>query len=171
MDFEEYQAEAAKTDDLPDEIALLVAFLGLGGESGSLLTEYKKRLRDGEAHERFSATVTEELGDVLWYVATVASRLHLDLGEIAATNSFAFDVRMGKGGQWNITWRYYYPQWSFGATEHIGYNGKDVFSVVYADKRLDANLKPVPNRPFESNRHPARVCRGPFPVDHSSCIG
>ncbi|MEZ6036560.1 MAG: nucleoside triphosphate pyrophosphohydrolase family protein [Planctomycetota bacterium] len=86
MDFEEYQANAAKTDDLPDESALLVAFLGIGGEAGSLLTEYKKRLRDGSAHERFSAAVTEELGDILWYVSTVASRLHLDLSEIAITN-------------------------------------------------------------------------------------
>ena len=72
MDFEEYQAEAAKTDDLPEDTALQVAFLGLGGEAGSLLTEYKKHLRDGPAHERFPAAVTEELGDVLWYVATVA---------------------------------------------------------------------------------------------------
>lgn len=86
MDFEEYQAEAAKTDNLPKDKALLVAFLGLGGEAGSLLTEYKKFLRDGSAHERFPANVTEELGDVLWYVATVANRLKLDLGEIAATN-------------------------------------------------------------------------------------
>jgi len=86
MDFEEYQVEAAKTDNLPEDKALLVAFLGLGGEAGSLLTEYKKMLRDGSAHERFPANVTEELGDVLWYVATVANRLKLDLGEIAATN-------------------------------------------------------------------------------------
>lgn len=86
MDFQEYQAEAAKTDELPDETALLVAFLGIGGEAGSLLTEYKKLLRDGSAHERFHGAVVEELGDVLWYVATVANRLHLDLSEIAATN-------------------------------------------------------------------------------------
>lgn len=86
MEFEEYQAAAARTDDLPDDTAVLVAFLGIGGEAGSLLTEYKKLLRDGPAHERFTASVTEELGDVLWYVATVANRLHLDLGEIAATN-------------------------------------------------------------------------------------
>jgi NTP pyrophosphatase (non-canonical NTP hydrolase) len=86
MDFEEYQAKAAKTDDLSDDNALLVAFLGIGGEAGSLLTEYKKRLRDGSAHARFSAAVTEELGDILWYVSTVATRLHLDLSEIAVTN-------------------------------------------------------------------------------------
>lgn len=95
MDFAEYQEEAAKTDDLPDDQALLVAFLGLGGEAGSLLTEYKKLLRDGSAHERFEASVTEELGDVLWYVATVASRLKMDLSEIAATNLAKTSDRWG----------------------------------------------------------------------------
>jgi NTP pyrophosphatase (non-canonical NTP hydrolase) len=86
MNFDEYQAQAARTDSLADKDALLVAFLGLGGEAGSLLTEYKKRLRDGPAHERFEATITEELGDILWYVSTVATRLKLDLSEIAAMN-------------------------------------------------------------------------------------
>jgi len=86
MDFQEYQEEAARTDRIPDRTGLMVAFLGLGGEAGSLLTEYKKHVRDGAAHERFPATVAEELGDVLWYVATVANRMRLDLGEIAETN-------------------------------------------------------------------------------------
>ena len=97
MDFQEYQAEAAKTDDLPDDTALLVAFLGIGGEAGSLLTEYKKRLRDGAAHQRFPAAVVEELGDVLWYVATVATRLNLDLAEVAATNLAKTRDRWGSG--------------------------------------------------------------------------
>lgn len=96
MEFDEYQAEASKTDDLHDSTALLVAFLGIGGEAGSLLTEYKKLLRDGSAHERFTAAVTEELGDVLWYVATVATRLHLDLSEIAVTNLAKTADRWGK---------------------------------------------------------------------------
>jgi hypothetical protein len=36
--------------------------------------------------QRFAAAVAEELGDLLWYVAAVASHLKLDLAEIAATN-------------------------------------------------------------------------------------
>lgn len=86
MDIDDYQDEAARTDNLPDEDALLVAFLGLGGEAGSLLTEYKKKMRDKEAHQQFTAAVVEELGDVLWYVSAVASRLGLVLSEVAENN-------------------------------------------------------------------------------------
>lgn len=88
MDFEDYQREAARTDKItPQGVdGLMVPLLGLGGEAGSLLTEYKKLLRDGRAHSRFAESVAEELGDVLWYVATIASRVNLDLGEIAMSN-------------------------------------------------------------------------------------
>lgn len=43
--------------------------LGLAGETGELLNEYKKHLRDGEAHVLFKDRVAEELGDLLWYIA------------------------------------------------------------------------------------------------------
>lgn len=89
MDFSEYQRQAARTDKIlvPDGgDDLMVPLLGLGGEAGSLLTEYKKRLRDGPAHSRFAETVAEELGDVLWYAAAIATKMQLDLGEIAMSN-------------------------------------------------------------------------------------
>ena len=88
MHFQDYQAEATRTDqyDAADEEGLVVTLLGLAGEVGSVLTEYKKYLRDGGAHVRYHDRVAEELGDVLWYLATVASRFGMDLGEIAAHN-------------------------------------------------------------------------------------
>ena len=87
MDLTDYQTRAAETDlSSDDEQGLMVALLGLAGEVGELATEHKKRLRDGEAYEGFDRRVAEELGDLLWYVATVASRHGLDLGEIAAGN-------------------------------------------------------------------------------------
>ncbi len=83
MNFSEYQKQAIKTSQTPD---LIVPLLGLAGETGELLTEYKKYLRDGEAHKLFTERIQEELGDLLWYIADVASKFDLDLGKIAETN-------------------------------------------------------------------------------------
>lgn len=87
MTLSEYQQRAAETDfSGDDERGLMVALLGLAGEVGELVTEQKKRLRDGEAYEAFEDRVGEELGDLLWYVAGVARRHGLDLGDVAAQN-------------------------------------------------------------------------------------
>ena len=87
MTLSEYQRRAAETDFTgDDERGLMVALLGLAGEVGELVTEQKKRLRDGEAYGAFEDRVAEELGDLLWYVAGVARRHGLDLGEVAARN-------------------------------------------------------------------------------------
>jgi NTP pyrophosphatase (non-canonical NTP hydrolase) len=92
MNFDNYQKEALRTDRVPagdgadDAASLIVPMLGLAGETGQLLSEYKKHLRDGEAHRLFKERVSEELGDLLWYVANVASKFDLSLSEIAAAN-------------------------------------------------------------------------------------
>jgi NTP pyrophosphatase (non-canonical NTP hydrolase) len=92
MDFDNYQNEALRTDRVParvgveDVVSLIVPMLGLAGETGQLLGEYKKHLRDGESHRLFKERVAEELGDLLWYVANVASKFGLSLNEIATAN-------------------------------------------------------------------------------------
>lgn len=92
MDLNNYQEEALRTDRVPtrggvdDAAALIVPMLGLAGETGQLLSEYKKHLRDGEAHRLFKERVSEELGDLLWYIANVASKFQLSLSDIAAAN-------------------------------------------------------------------------------------
>ena len=53
MDFDTYQENALRTDRVPaqdDSASLIVPMLGLAGETGQLLSEYKKHLRDGDAH-------------------------------------------------------------------------------------------------------------------------
>ena len=91
----EYQERARETDQNPPWIddtsgnpdrRKVIPLLGLVGEVGSLLSEYKKLLRDGEIHRSFREEVAEELGDILWYVANVADKFGLDLEEVAATN-------------------------------------------------------------------------------------
>jgi NTP pyrophosphatase (non-canonical NTP hydrolase) len=93
MDMRTYQECARKTDQTSrtaaGEVAgpeMVIPLLGLAGEVGELLSEYKKYLRDGESHKLFSERISEELGDLLWYVSNVATKFGLDLGEIAAQN-------------------------------------------------------------------------------------
>lgn len=88
ISFSDYQKSALKSDQTGSDPnkSLMVTLLGLAGESGSLLTEYKKWLRDGESYSPFTHHVAEEIGDMLWYLANLASKLNLDLGEIAQEN-------------------------------------------------------------------------------------
>lgn len=88
MHFGEYQELAQETDQVPgtDERSILIPMLGLVGEAGALVSEYKKHLRDGPAHRMFREQVSEELGDLLWYLSNVATKFDLDLDEIAAHN-------------------------------------------------------------------------------------
>lgn len=93
MNLNAYQTEAQKTDRVPSRrnvcdtgSELVVPLLGLAGETGELLSEYKKHLRDGDSHLLFRERVSEELGDLLWYVANVAAKFDLKLDDIAQAN-------------------------------------------------------------------------------------
>jgi NTP pyrophosphatase (non-canonical NTP hydrolase) len=76
-----YQAEALKTDRKP-ESSLAFPLLGLFGETGTLLSVVKKKQRDLTSYLGYAPHVTEELGDVLWYLAIVAYRGGFKLSEI-----------------------------------------------------------------------------------------
>lgn len=84
MDFQEYQRKAIETDQAPGSKE--VPLFGLAGEAGQLLSEYKKYLRDGDAHLLFKDRVAEELGDLLWYISNVATKFELNLDDIAIAN-------------------------------------------------------------------------------------
>ena len=88
MNFDEYQTQARMTKKQPraEGTGALVSFLGLAGETGELLNEYKKYLRDGSAHERFEHRLREEMGDLLWYLADAASEFNIGLSEVASAN-------------------------------------------------------------------------------------
>jgi NTP pyrophosphatase (non-canonical NTP hydrolase) len=88
MELNEYQRLANETDQRPgtEESALMFPLMGLASEVGSLVTQFKKRVRDGEAHSLFSERAAEELGDILWYAANLAFKLDLDLAGIAELN-------------------------------------------------------------------------------------
>lgn len=97
MDLNEYQDKARATDQRPgrEGDAIVVPLLGIAGEAGALLTEYKKLLRDGPAYASFSDQVAEELGDILWYVANLAGKFDLRLDDIAMANLVKTSTRWG----------------------------------------------------------------------------
>ncbi len=89
MEFSKYQEEAKKTiqDYIQGKDAnKLVPFLGLIGEAGSVITELKKNLRDGSSYTSYSKKLKEELGDLLWYISTIATENSISLDEIATEN-------------------------------------------------------------------------------------
>ncbi len=79
-----YAKQALKTDQRSDGGSLIFPLLGLFGETGSLLSEVKKKQRDRTSYIGYAAAVVEELGDVLWYLTVLAARGNLSLSDIAA---------------------------------------------------------------------------------------
>jgi NTP pyrophosphatase (non-canonical NTP hydrolase) len=79
-----YAEEAALTDQGSDGRSLSFPLLGLYGETGSLLSVVKKKQRDSASYLGYAEAVVEELGDVLWYLSTVARRGGICLSAIAA---------------------------------------------------------------------------------------
>lgn len=89
MEFNEYQRLAKKSDQRSkntDPTMKLIPLLGLIGEVGSVASEHKKRLRDGQSYTTFSEQFKKELGDVLWYISTLASDMNIPLDDIAQEN-------------------------------------------------------------------------------------
>jgi NTP pyrophosphatase (non-canonical NTP hydrolase) len=81
MELSEYQRQSRRTAEYPREAWLAYPALGLAGE---VAEHAKKAIRDdgGSVSEERKAAMSkelgEELGDVLWYVAQLASELGLD---------------------------------------------------------------------------------------------
>lgn len=87
----EYAAQASLTDQRSDGGSLAFPLLGLFGETGSLLSEVKKKQRDRTSYRGYAGAVVEELGDVLWYLAAVASRTGVSLPGVFAEAAAAPD--------------------------------------------------------------------------------
>ncbi|MFA5163529.1 MAG: nucleoside triphosphate pyrophosphohydrolase family protein [Patescibacteria group bacterium] len=89
MTFREYQENSQKTAIYPNKgNNFIYPTLGLSGEAGEVAEKVKKIIRDknGVVEEIDKEEIKKELGDVLWYVAQIASELNLDLDLVAQTN-------------------------------------------------------------------------------------
>ena len=93
MKFDDYQKKAAKydlaeeTSDLK-EVGFIEKVLGLVGEAGETADKIKKILRDkdGVVSSEDRDLVIKELGDTLWYIASLSRYLGVPLSEVAGGN-------------------------------------------------------------------------------------
>jgi len=100
MDFTEYQKKASSTAQYPDKgNNVYYPVLGLCGESGEVAEKIKKVMRDhgGEFSDNKKMELGKELGDVLWYIAALATELGLDMGDIAEKNIEKLFSRKDRG--------------------------------------------------------------------------
>ena len=89
MNFLDYQKKSRQTALYPDRGQnFIYPTLGLAGEAGKVAEKIKKVIRDkgGKIDDITRQELAKELGDVLWYLANLASELELDLSNIAQQN-------------------------------------------------------------------------------------
>ena len=108
MELNQYQKAALETAVYPKEYKTIYPALGMNGEAGEVADKVKKVLRDSEVivHDGSGAIVlpdakreelAKEVGDVLWYVATMAYDLGYSLDEIAEMNIQKLASRKQRG--------------------------------------------------------------------------
>ena len=86
VDFDDYQRLAMRTRNhtLEPSLARAVAALGLAGEAGETADYIKKVV--GHAHEIDASHLAKEIGDVIWYCASLCDEFGLSLEEVAEMN-------------------------------------------------------------------------------------
>jgi NTP pyrophosphatase (non-canonical NTP hydrolase) len=99
VELSEYQRLSRRTAEYPREAWLSYPALGLSGEAGEVAEHAKKAIRDdgGLISETRRGAMAKELGDVLWYVAQLASELDLALEDIAQANLEKLASRQRRG--------------------------------------------------------------------------
>lgn len=103
MTFDEYQEEALKTDHsvgsatVSDQFFAIV--LGLAGEIGEVSEKFKKIYwhKKGEWDDENKKEIAKELGDILWYISSLANHTGIPLEEIAKNNIEKLRSRVERG--------------------------------------------------------------------------
>jgi len=100
MNFSEYQKKSRKTAIYPekDKNFLYPAF-GLAGEVGEVIEKLKHVWRDKNKviDNKMKKLIMKELGDVLWYLAQLATELGFSLEKIAILNLKKLSSRQRRG--------------------------------------------------------------------------
>jgi len=101
MELNEYQDKTAETAAYPHigNQPFVYPAMGLAGETGEILNKIKKIYRDqgGFLSDEVREKLGDEIGDVLWYVAQLATSLELELNEIALDNLAKLKSRKERG--------------------------------------------------------------------------
>ena len=81
------------------DFAFVDKVLGLSGEAGEVADKVKKVIRDqeGKLSVNDKKAIGQELGDILWYVATSARYLGISLEQIASENIEKLESRLSRG--------------------------------------------------------------------------
>lgn len=99
MDLDGYQRAAQRTAIYLEAHRVVYPALGLASEAGEVAGKIKKVLRDqgGDFEAAPIEALRDELGDVLWYLAVLATDLGLSLDEIAVCNLDKLGARAARG--------------------------------------------------------------------------
>lgn len=98
--FNIYQRKSRKTWNLVQtDHPIVYPTLGLVNEAGELAGKVKKIFRDkgGVISEEDRQALKYELGDVLWYMAQIATELNIDLQDVADANLEKLLSRLERG--------------------------------------------------------------------------
>lgn len=102
MNVSKYQIESTRTLHRNEpfsltqaELMLVALALGLVGEAGELGNLVKKGILHG--HGLNIDKLTEELGDVMWYIAGLCTTLDIDLNDVLENNIKKLERRYPQG--------------------------------------------------------------------------
>ena len=97
MKLDEYQTASTRTmsKDQSSRESLTNYCMGLSGETGELVDYFKKVLF--HQHPMDKDRVISEAGDVLWYIAAIASEMNISLSQIAEANIEKLKQRYPEG--------------------------------------------------------------------------
>lgn len=98
MNFNEYQIKAETFQTYPSESGVMYCSLALCGESGEIANKIKKVIRgDYPLDVALKLKLTDEAGDVLWYLAALCSHLGITLDHVANSNIRKLSDRRMRG--------------------------------------------------------------------------
>ncbi|MEZ4200547.1 MAG: nucleoside triphosphate pyrophosphohydrolase family protein [Candidatus Paceibacterota bacterium] len=103
MDFNEYQKKSRKTALYP-KVGDNLQYLGLGiaDEAGEVAGKVKKLMRDHnitsvhDLTDELRTELVKEVGDVLWYIAQIATEVGVELDALAEKNIEKLYSRMDR---------------------------------------------------------------------------
>lgn len=101
MEFNEYQKKALDTATYGDKYKIIYPAIGISNEAGEVLGKIKKWMRgdygDGPISTEHKKAISDELGDVLWYIAVLAHDLDVNFDDVATKNIEKLKSRKERG--------------------------------------------------------------------------
>jgi hypothetical protein len=114
-----------------------------------------------QAHAEAFQPIYEATGEI-------AEMVYRGPGSAEVTNRYPFSIAVDERGRWSMSIASEIAKWDAHMREEIAFDGTNIFSVLYGDKRLNRKLEPEPNTPLEKNEHPGRTFHGPYPIENGT---